>query len=231
MIWPLLLSICLCLCWVSDKLYSNNAAGAAAKDATDSVMGYGTFYPDSTYSTPPGTVATKGENYQTMPPPADQESPYSYGYGEEKKKMLTQNENQGGNYSMYSTAYPSSVTGNQGYNNNYGELVPSCVSLLPTFRSILGETNGTQLFSLTLQAGGISSPGGGSPVSACIRALEHKTRARTLDTATHIISQHKDSAHYGDFYATIDKNVLVPEAEKRVFVGSPPPTNVLLGCE
>eukprot|EP00066_Takifugu_rubripes_P022041 XP_011611307.1 PREDICTED: interleukin enhancer-binding factor 3-like isoform X1 [Takifugu rubripes] len=102
------------------KLYSNNAAGAAAKDATDSVMGYGTFYPDSTYPTPPGSVATKGENYQTMPPPADQESPYSYGYGEEKKKMLTQNENQGGSYSMYSTAYPSSVTGNQGYNNNYG---------------------------------------------------------------------------------------------------------------
>lgn len=121
---PLLLSICLCLCWVLDQLYSNNAAGAAAKDATDSVMGYGTFYPDSTYSTPPASVATKGENYQTMPPPADQESPYSYGYGEEKKKMLTQNENQGGNYSMYSTAYPSSVTGTQGYSNSYGELIP-----------------------------------------------------------------------------------------------------------
>lgn len=56
-----------------------------------------------------------------MPPPADQESPYSYGYGDEKKKMLTQsqNEGQGGDYSMYSTAYPSSVTGGQVY-NNYG---------------------------------------------------------------------------------------------------------------
>lgn len=116
-------SICFCLHYVSDKLYSNNAPGAAAKDSTESVMGYGTFYPDNSYSTPPGSITTKGENYQTMPPPADQESPYSYGYGEEKKKMLTQNENQGGNYSMYSTAYPSSVTGNQGYNNNYGELI------------------------------------------------------------------------------------------------------------
>lgn len=94
--------------------------------------------------------------------------------------------------------------------------------LLLTFRSLLGETNGAKLFSLTLQAGDISSPGGGSPVSACIRALEHKTRARTLDTATHIISQHRDSAHYGDFYATIDKNVLVPEAEKG-FCWIPPP--------
>lgn len=56
-----------------------------------------------------------------MPPPADKESPYSYGYGEEKKKILTQSEGQGDNYSMYSTAYPSSVTGGQGY-SNYGEL-------------------------------------------------------------------------------------------------------------
>lgn len=59
-----------------------------------------------------------------MPPPADQESPYSYGYGDEKKKMLTQGPNEGqslgGDYSMYSTAYPSSVTGGQVY-NNYGE--------------------------------------------------------------------------------------------------------------
>lgn len=64
----------------------------------------------------------KEESYQSMPPPADQESPYSYGYGDEKKKMLTQgqNEGQGGDYSMYSTAYPSSVTGGQTY-NNYGE--------------------------------------------------------------------------------------------------------------
>lgn len=57
-----------------------------------------------------------------------------------------------------------------------------------TFRPILEKTD---WISLTLQAGDISSPGGDSPVSACIRALEHKTRARTLDTATHIISQHR----------------------------------------
>lgn len=102
-------------------------------------MGYGTFYPDSTYATPPGSAPTKGENYQTMPPPTDQESPYSYGYGEEKKKMLTQNENQGGDYSMYSTAYPSSVTGNQGYNSNYGEVIlkyPCAFLLVLTFRQI-----------------------------------------------------------------------------------------------
>lgn len=114
---------------VLDKLYGNNAASTAVKasDATGSSynMGYGTFYPESnTYSSPPVSSAnsstTKIESYQSMPPPADQESPYSYGYGEEKKKLLTQNEGQGGSYSMYSTAYPSSVTGGQGY-SNYGE--------------------------------------------------------------------------------------------------------------
>lgn len=115
--------MCPRVCYVLDKLYSNNAAGATAKDSTESGMGYGTFYPDSTYATPPGSATTKGGSYQTMPPPTDQESPYSYGYGEEKKKMLTQNENQGGDYSMYSTAYPSSVTGNQGYSSNYGEMI------------------------------------------------------------------------------------------------------------
>ena len=119
-------SFCDCLL---DKLYGNNAAGAKNTGSTGSgsSSGYGTFYPESsTYSSPPVSSSdpgtTKGESYQSMPPPADQESPYSYGYGDEKKKMLTQsqNEGQGGDYSMYSTAYPSSVTGGQVY-NNYGE--------------------------------------------------------------------------------------------------------------
>lgn len=116
---------------VLDQLYDNSAATTTAKeDSTDGSginVGYGTFYPEtstSTYSSPPvsstTTNTTKEESYQSMPPPADQESPYSYGYGEEKKKMLTQTEAQGGDYSMYSTAYPSSVTGGQDY-NNYGE--------------------------------------------------------------------------------------------------------------
>lgn len=61
--------------------------------------------------------------HQCHLPLIDQQSPYSYGYGEEKKKMLTQEQSniQGsGNYSMYNTAYPSSVTGGQLY-SNYGE--------------------------------------------------------------------------------------------------------------
>ncbi|XP_041822710.1 interleukin enhancer-binding factor 3-like isoform X2 [Chelmon rostratus] len=111
------------------NLYGNNAATAKGTGSTgsgSSSIGYGTFYPESsTYSSPPVSSAnsstTKGESYQSMPPPADQESPYSYGYGDEKKKMLTQSQNEGqaGDYSMYSTAYPSSVTGGQMY-NNYG---------------------------------------------------------------------------------------------------------------
>ncbi|XP_045903471.1 interleukin enhancer-binding factor 3-like isoform X2 [Micropterus dolomieu] len=112
------------------KMYGNSAASITPKGngpaGSGSNIGYGTFYPESsTYSSPPvsssDTSTTKGESYQSMPPPADQESPYSYGYGDEKKKMLTQgqNEGQGGEYSMYSTAYPSSVTGGQVY-NNYG---------------------------------------------------------------------------------------------------------------
>lgn len=113
---------------VSDKLYGNNATGSAAK-ATDSSgtdnTGYGTFFQDgSNLSSPPVSSSNSGNtntgSYKSMPPPADQESPYSYGYGEEKKKMLTQTESQGDDYSMYSTAYPSSVTGGQGY-NNYGK--------------------------------------------------------------------------------------------------------------
>ncbi|XP_069021944.1 interleukin enhancer-binding factor 3-like isoform X2 [Embiotoca jacksoni] len=110
------------------NLYDNTAASAATKSPgfSSSAAGdvsYGTFYPESgtAYAAPPvaNTSAVKTEGYQSMPPPADQESPYSYGYGDEKKKMLTQGqtESQGGNYSMYSTAYPSSVTGGQGYNN------------------------------------------------------------------------------------------------------------------
>ncbi|KAK0130728.1 Interleukin enhancer-binding factor 3 [Merluccius polli] len=72
--------------------------------------------------------STEATSYHSMPPPTDQQSPYSYGYGEEKKKQLTQMAPPGttppgtgqgqANYSMYSTAYPSSVTGGQNY--NYG---------------------------------------------------------------------------------------------------------------
>ncbi|KAK5866433.1 hypothetical protein PBY51_020624 [Eleginops maclovinus] len=110
------------------KLYGSNAASTTATGpiVSGSSVGYGTFYPEgsstTTYVSPPvsssDTGATQGESYQSMPPPADQESPYSYGYGDEKKKMLTQSQTQGpaGNYSMYSTAYPSSVTGGQMYN-------------------------------------------------------------------------------------------------------------------
>ncbi|XP_074543093.1 interleukin enhancer-binding factor 3-like isoform X2 [Halichoeres trimaculatus] len=106
------------------KLYGNNAANPAAKSPGSTGSGYGTFYPEgSSYSSPAvsssGSSTNKGQSYQSMPPPADQQSPYSYGYGDEKKKMLTQNEGQGVDYSMYSTAYPSSVTGGQVY-NNYG---------------------------------------------------------------------------------------------------------------
>lgn len=109
--------------------------------------------------------------------------------------MLTQNENQGGDYSMYSTAYPSSVTGNQGYNSNYGEMIRNDDS--KRFIGFLERTDGDATPALLsfLQAGDISSPGGNSTVSACIRASEHKTRARTPDTATQIISQHRLSDH------------------------------------
>ncbi|CAJ1053795.1 interleukin enhancer-binding factor 3-like isoform X1 [Xyrichtys novacula] len=106
------------------KLYGGNAAGPAAKSSPGS--GYGTFYPEggnysSTADTSSDSNTTKAQSYQSMPPPADQQSPYSYGYGDEKKKMLTQgpSESQDVDYSMYSTAYPSSVTGGQVY-NNYG---------------------------------------------------------------------------------------------------------------
>ncbi|XP_029997321.1 interleukin enhancer-binding factor 3-like isoform X2 [Sphaeramia orbicularis] len=110
------------------NLYGYNAGNTAAKtnDNSGTSSGYGTFYPESTtYSSPPVSSSTsnttKGESYQSMPPPVGQESPYSYGYGDEKKRMLTQGQGggQSQDYTMYSTTYPSSVTGGQGY-NNYG---------------------------------------------------------------------------------------------------------------
>lgn len=76
----------------------------------------------------------------------------------------------------------------------------------------------TPAFLSFLQAGDISSPGGTSRGSACIRALEHKTRARTPDTATQIISQRRLSAHSLVFYNTLDKNVLVPGTEYFFFM-------------
>ncbi|MEQ2192050.1 hypothetical protein XENOCAPTIV_006305, partial [Xenoophorus captivus] len=98
-------------------LYGNSAASSTGKNidivGVDGSTGYGTFYPESgsTYSSPPvsSSSSTKGQNYHSMPPPVDQQSPYSYGYGEEKKKMLTQSNpvGQAGNSSTYSTAYPS----------------------------------------------------------------------------------------------------------------------------
>ncbi|XP_030206429.1 interleukin enhancer-binding factor 3 isoform X1 [Gadus morhua] len=133
------------------------APGGEAPPPSATAGGYGTFYPDAgsyTYSAPPvsapapppaaaaappagpaPTAAAEPTSYHSMPPPADQQSPYSYGYGEEKKKQLTQMAPQGvapppgagqqggapqgqADYSMYSTAYPSSVTGGQNY--NYG---------------------------------------------------------------------------------------------------------------
>lgn len=45
-------------------------------------------------------------------------------------------------------------------------------------------------FDLVPQAGETSSPGGISRDMACTRALENRTRARTLDSATQIIKHH-----------------------------------------
>ncbi|XP_057699274.1 interleukin enhancer-binding factor 3-like isoform X1 [Corythoichthys intestinalis] len=121
------------------KLYSNNggAGTTATTKGTGTIdsggsTGYGTFYPETsatTFSSPPvsststNTSTSTVADYKSMPPPVDQQSPYSYGYGDEKKKMLTQGQTevsvQGGNYSMYSTAYPSTAVGNQVY-NSYG---------------------------------------------------------------------------------------------------------------
>ncbi|XP_051940826.1 spermatid perinuclear RNA-binding protein-like isoform X2 [Hippocampus zosterae] len=122
-----------------NKLYGNNgaettvatkAAAAVNTGSTGGSTGYGTFYPETsatTFSSPPvsstNASTSTATSYKSTPPPADQQSPYSYGYGDEKKKMLTQGQTevsvQGGNYSMYSTAYPSSVVGTQVY-SNYG---------------------------------------------------------------------------------------------------------------
>ncbi|XP_061685626.1 interleukin enhancer-binding factor 3-like isoform X1 [Syngnathoides biaculeatus] len=119
------------------KLYGNNGAGTTVatkssatvdSSTTGGTTGYGTFYPETsitTFSSPPvsSTSTSTATSYKSMPPPADQQSPYSYGYGEEKKKMLTQGTTevsaQGGNYSIYSTTYPSTALGNQMY-NSYG---------------------------------------------------------------------------------------------------------------
>lgn len=123
-----------------DQLYMDNDATSTGIDAgssdPSSNAGYGTFYPEcnAAYSSPSVSTSnsntTKEASYQSMPPPADQESPYSYGYGDEKKKMLTQSQNEGqtGDYSMYSTAYPTSVTGGQGY-SNYGEYSESMLKM------------------------------------------------------------------------------------------------------
>uniref|UniRef100_A0A3Q3BGY7 Interleukin enhancer binding factor 3a n=1 Tax=Kryptolebias marmoratus TaxID=37003 RepID=A0A3Q3BGY7_KRYMA len=114
-----------------NKLYGNNATGKGAGMSGPGGGGgsYGTFYPESssTFSSPPASASssTKGEGYHSMPPPVDQQSPYSYGYGDEKKKMLTQSQNQGEDFSMYSTAYPSSVTGGHTYNSyGWGDQAP-----------------------------------------------------------------------------------------------------------
>ncbi|XP_046900004.1 interleukin enhancer-binding factor 3-like isoform X1 [Hypomesus transpacificus] len=113
---------------------STEAAVPVEAATTPDASGYGTFYPDvASYSAPPkppsapgGASASQtgppggGAGYRSALTPLDQPSPYSYGYGEDKKKQLTQ---QGPppvgqaavDYSVYSTAYPSSVTGGQVY--------------------------------------------------------------------------------------------------------------------
>ncbi|XP_056135722.1 interleukin enhancer-binding factor 3a isoform X2 [Lampris incognitus] len=123
-----------------NKLYGNNSTTPATPSKSGgSIAGsssYGTYYPEGyTYSSPavPATVTPTSadkaaESYHSMHPSTDKQSPYSYGYGEEKRKMLTQGNQAGGhgeaqgraNYSMYSTAYPSSVTGGQMYNQGWG---------------------------------------------------------------------------------------------------------------
>lgn len=136
----------------SDNLYSMGATEAASStttstgdastepDASGNTTGYGTFYPESSYTTPAITASATSAAmtaqaqvgasslgaYQSVAPPLDQQSPYSYGYGGDKKSLLTaaqaqaqQTQQQQVDYSMYSTAYPSSVTGGQMY--SYGE--------------------------------------------------------------------------------------------------------------
>lgn len=94
------------------------------------------------------------------------------------------------------------------------------VSWFETFDRISERTRGDATPALLsfLQAGDISSPGENSTVSACIRALEHRTRARTPDTATRTISQHRLSAHSVVYQNSLDKkNVLVPKNEMFFF--------------
>nr|XP_046168679.1 interleukin enhancer-binding factor 3a isoform X2 [Oncorhynchus gorbuscha] len=134
------------------NLYSMGATEAASTtttstgdasteaDASGNTTGYGTFYPESSYTTPAITASATSAamtaqaqvgasslgDYQSVPPPLDQQSPYSYGYGGDKKSLLTaaqsqaQQTQQQVDYSMYSTAYPSSVTGGQMYSYGYG---------------------------------------------------------------------------------------------------------------
>ncbi|XP_037545639.1 interleukin enhancer-binding factor 3 [Nematolebias whitei] len=93
------------------KLYGN----AGQNTGMSETGAFGTYGFESTSFASP--QASASSSMGSMPPPVDQQSPYSYGYGEEKKKMLTQNQNQGEDFSIYSTAYPSSVTGGHSYNN------------------------------------------------------------------------------------------------------------------
>ncbi|XP_010871143.2 interleukin enhancer-binding factor 3a isoform X2 [Esox lucius] len=114
---------------------SAHTTSTADTSADANSTGYGTFYPE--YSSPATTAsattaqggASPLDAYQSVPPPLDQQSPYSYGYGGDKKSVLTAAQSQAAptpgqqthvDYSMYSTAYPSSVTGGQMYSYGYG---------------------------------------------------------------------------------------------------------------
>lgn len=148
------------------------------EDASSSTSGYGTFYPESssTFSAPPTPAPTsiKTESYQSMPPPADQQSPYSYGYGDEKKKMLIQGPGEGQtDFSMFSTAYPSSVTGGRGY-SGHGGLKGGLERPLLPFKVLKRRL-------VSSQAGESSRPGRASRGSRT-KASEVAAGARTLDT-------------------------------------------------
>ncbi|KAL1005811.1 hypothetical protein UPYG_G00064260 [Umbra pygmaea] len=115
-------------------MYSSGAAEGPDTTTADDSTGYGTFYPDSSYSSSSVTSSTTNtaqasasflDSYQSAPS-LDQQSPYSYGYGGDKKSALTVGQTQATtqaqttDYSVYSTAYPSSVTGGQMYSYGYG---------------------------------------------------------------------------------------------------------------
>ncbi|XP_061130694.1 interleukin enhancer-binding factor 3-like isoform X1 [Syngnathus typhle] len=144
------------------KLYGNNGAGTTVPTtkgvssvnsaSTGGSTGYGTFYPETsatTFSSPPvsSTSTSSATSYKSVPPTADQQSPYSYGYGEEKKKMLTQGQTevstQGSNYSMYSTAYPSTAVGTQMY-SSYAWSTPSNWNTQQGYGSYQSYTGQTQ---------------------------------------------------------------------------------------